>query len=96
MQHAWPFPLIGAGTLALELLGPLALLHRRTAQWWVFGVYGFHVGVLLTMAIAFPYPLSGVAFASFFACERLWLWRGLRRFAGFLGWRPVADGGGTA
>ncbi|HKU40143.1 MAG TPA: HTTM domain-containing protein [Polyangiales bacterium] len=76
VQYAWPFPIIGAGTLALELLGPLALLHRRAARLWVFGVYGFHVGVLLTMAIAFPYPLSGVAFASFFECERLWRWKG--------------------
>jgi Vitamin K-dependent gamma-carboxylase len=96
VQHAWPFPLIGAGTLALELLGPLALLHPRAARLWVFGVYGFHVGVLLTMAIAFPYPLSGIAFASFFPCERLWGWRGLRRFAGFLNGRHVADGGGPA
>ena len=93
VQYAWPFPLIGAGTLALELLGPLALSHPSAARLWVFGVYGFHVGVLLTMAIAFPYPLSGVAFASFFACEGLWRRRGLRRFAGFLRGRRVADGG---
>jgi hypothetical protein len=96
VQYAWPFPLIGIATLALELLGPLALLHPRAARLWVIGVYGFHVGVLLTMTIVFPYPLSGVAFASFWPCERLWRWRGLRRFAGFLAGRHVADGGGPA
>jgi hypothetical protein len=46
------FPLIGAGTLALRLLGHSRL--HRAPRVWVFGVYGFHVGVLLTMAIAFP------------------------------------------
>jgi Vitamin K-dependent gamma-carboxylase len=72
VQRAWPFPPLGALTLGLELLGPLALLHPRAGRAWVAGIYAFHVGVLLTMAIAFPYPLSGIAFASFFACERLW------------------------
>ena len=96
VQLAWPFPVIGTLTMALELLGPLALLHRRAAQLWVAGVYGFHAGVLATMAIAFPYPLSGVAFASFFACERLWERPTLGRIAGWLEGRrtPVADGGG--
>jgi hypothetical protein len=31
----------------------------------------FHVGILALMAIMFPYPLSGVAFASFFPIEQL-------------------------
>jgi hypothetical protein len=89
VQIEWPFPLLGALTLSLELLGPLALLHRRAAQLWVFGIYGFHVGVLLTMAIAFPYPLSGVAFASFFACERLWQRPPLARLHGLFERRPT-------
>ncbi len=89
VQYAWPFPIIGAFTLALELLGPVALLHRRAAQLWVAGIYGFHVGVLLTMAIAFPYPLVGVAFASFFACERLWERRFFAPLARWLAGRPA-------
>lgn len=97
VQYAWPFPLIGTLTLVLELGGPLALLHARAARIWVYGVYGFHLGVLATMAIAFPYPLSGVAFLSFFDCEQLWRWRGLRRIRRWLESRkePVADGGGA-
>lgn len=95
VQYAWPFPFIGALTVALELFGPLTLLHRRAAQLWVAGVYAFHLGVLLSMAIAFPYPLAGVAFASFFAAERIWTWRWLQRPARWLG-ADVADGGEAA
>jgi hypothetical protein len=72
VQYAWPFPVLGTLTLLLELGAPLALLGGRFAAAWVLGVWGFHVGVLATMAIAFPYPLSGIAFASFFALEE-WL-----------------------
>jgi Vitamin K-dependent gamma-carboxylase len=97
VQFAWPFPIVSTLTMALELLGPLALFHPRAGRLWVLGVYGFHVGVLATMAIAFPYPLSGIAFLSFFEAERLWQWRGLRWLARWLdadGKTPVADGGG--
>lgn len=96
VQYAWPFPLIGTLTMVLELGGPFALLQPRLSRLWVIGVYGFHVGVLATMAIAFPYPLSGIAFLCFFECEKLWRWRGLRRLAQWLDGRkaPDADGGG--
>jgi hypothetical protein len=73
-----PFRVIGALSLLLELGAPLALLHRRVGYAWVLGIWGFHLGVVLVMAIAFPYPLSGVAFAAFLPCERLWRWRRLR------------------
>jgi hypothetical protein len=97
VQFAWPFPVISTLTMVLELGGPLALFHPLAARLWVLGVYGFHVGVLATMAIAFPYPLSGIAFACFFECEKLWQWKGLRRFARWLeGDRAAdADGGET-
>jgi hypothetical protein len=96
VQFHWPFPAIATLTMVVEMFGPLALLNRRAGQLWVFGAYGFHIGVLAAMAIAFPYPLSGVAFASFFACERLWQLRGLSRVATWLAGEkaPVADGGG--
>ena len=58
------------------------MLHRRLRNLFIGGLYGFHVGVLATMAIGFPYPLSGVAFAPFFEVERIWKLgplRGLRR-----------------
>jgi hypothetical protein len=92
VQFAWPFRPISALTLVLELGGPLALFYPRAGRLWVFGVWGFHVGVLATMAIAFPYPLSGIAFLSFFECEKLWTCWGLRSFAKWL--TGVADGGG--
>jgi Vitamin K-dependent gamma-carboxylase len=79
VQHSWPFMPIGMLTMVLELGAPLALVHTRLGQLWVLGIWGFHVGVLATMAIGFGYPLSGVAYASFFACERLWTSTWLRR-----------------
>lgn len=63
-------------TLIVELGAPLALLSPRAGKGWVLVTWGFHVGVLATMAIAFVYPLSGIAFAPLFATERL---PGLRR-----------------
>ena len=79
VQFAWPFPLLSVFSMLLELSGPLALLWPRTARAWALGLYGFHVGVFASMAIAFPYPLSGVAFASIVECERLWRLGPLRR-----------------
>jgi len=74
VQHSWPFPIIGALTLVLELGAPLALLGGRLALIWAAAVWLFHAGVLATMAIAFPYPLSGIALASLFPLERIgWL-----------------------
>lgn len=57
-------------SMALELGAPIALFGPRLARVWAVGMWAFHVGVLLLMAIAFVYPLSGVAFASLFAVER--------------------------
>jgi hypothetical protein len=72
VQYAWPFPALSVLTMLLELSGPFTLLVPWLARIWAIGLWGFHVGVFASMAIAFPYPLSGVAFASMFACERLW------------------------
>ena len=57
------------GSMVLELGAPAALLGPRVARAWAVGMWAFHVGVLLIMAIAFVYPLSGVAFAPLFAVE---------------------------
>ncbi|MDD9936234.1 MAG: HTTM domain-containing protein [Myxococcales bacterium] len=75
VQYAWPFPLIGLLTLVFELGAPAAMAGGRLARYWVWGIWAFHVGVLVLMAIAFPYPLCGIAFASFFACEAIFRWR---------------------
>ena len=65
------FTFLACGSLALELLAPLSLFSRRFAHLWVPAMVGFHVGIVALMAIVFPYPLCGVAFASFYRCERL-------------------------
>jgi hypothetical protein len=94
LRHPALFPPVATVTLAAELLGPLALLHRRAARVWCAIVWGFHVGVLGLMAIVFPYPLSGVAFAPFFRVERVWPWlRGLRARQQPEGLAAVAEGG---
>lgn len=79
VQFEWPFEILGVLTLVLELGAPLALLHRRLALAWVVGIWGFHLGVMALMAITFAYPVTGAAFASFFAVERLREFRGVRR-----------------
>jgi len=79
VQVGWPYIGLSILTLLVELGGPIALLNRRLTRLWVLGAWGFHLGVLLSMAIAFPYPLSGVAFASMFECEKLWNVRRLGR-----------------
>ena len=78
VQHQWPFLPIGVLTMVIELGGPVALLREGWARLWVLGIWCFHCGVLATMAIGFAYPLSGVGYASFFECERLWRARWLQ------------------
>jgi hypothetical protein len=71
VPHAWLFTPLAFFTLVVELGAPLALLHRRIAWVWVAGAWLFHAGILALMAIVFPYPLAGVAFAPFFPLERV-------------------------
>lgn len=77
VRYSWPFPVISAISLTLELGAPLSLVHRRVGAWWALGMWGFHLGVLVMMAIVFPYPLS-VGLAPFWNAERIWQWRALR------------------
>lgn len=69
VPHGWIFPPLAAISLAIELGAPVALLGRRWASTWAVLAWSFHVGVLALMAIAFPYPLSGVAFLPFLRSE---------------------------
>lgn len=55
----------------VELGAPLGLLGRRLRWAWVASAWVFHVVVLAVMAVFFPYPLFGVAFASMLPTERL-------------------------
>lgn len=93
VQYAWPFPLLSVFSMLLELSGLLMLRWPLPARIWAGGLYAFHVGVFASMAIAFPYPLSGVAFASIFECERLWR---LRPLVGLYRWFAGPSCAGTA
>jgi hypothetical protein len=66
------FPPLAVATMLVELGAPLSLVHRRVARLWVAAAWCFHLGVLLTMSIAFFYQLSGFAYLPFFAVERAW------------------------
>lgn len=83
VAHAWLFPPLALLSLFLELFAPLALCGPRHARVWAATAWAFHLGVFAVMAIFFPYPLLGVAFAPLFAVERLALfrWLGLSRGA---------------
>ena len=70
VRYGWPFRTLSLCSLVLELGAPLALFSARIAKVWVLGVFGFHLGVLALMAIAFPYQLSFVAYLSFFPLEQ--------------------------
>lgn len=77
--HAWIFPPLAFASLLIELLAPLALVGPRVARVWSWLAWSFHAGVLAIMAIFFPYPLLGLAFAPLFEVEKLPLFRRLRR-----------------
>lgn len=62
-----PFGLV---TVVVELGAPIALLSRRWATAWTAAAWLFHVGIVAVMAISFQYPLSLLAFAPLFRCER--------------------------
>ncbi len=56
--------------IAVELGAPIALLGGRLARGWAVAAWGFHVTVVLTMNIWFPYPLFGFAFLPLLPLER--------------------------
>jgi len=82
IRQTWLFTALALATMVLEVGAPAAMAGGKIALVWVLGVVAFHYGVLALMAIAFPYPMSGIAFASFFRCERLgrWLARRYKRW----------------
>jgi hypothetical protein len=67
--HPGVLPLAAIGALAVELGAPVALLGGMWRNVWVASAWLFHMAIAAVMAIAFPYPLYGVAFAPFFAVE---------------------------
>jgi hypothetical protein len=79
--------LLAVFTLLVELGAPVALASPRLARAWSAAAWCFHAGILLTMAIGFFYPLSGVAFASLLDVERH---PRIARLARFLGGGALA------
>lgn len=65
ISWSWVWIPIAIVTLLLELGAPIALLGRNSARLMALSLWGFHVGVMVLMVIAFPYQLSGVAFLAF-------------------------------
>jgi hypothetical protein len=72
--HPAVLPVAAFGALAVELGAPVALLGGVWRNVWVAAAWLFHLSIAAVMAIAFPYPLYGVAFAPFFDVERAVGW----------------------
>ena len=68
---AWVWGPVAVVTLLVELGAPVALLPGRLRLAWVAAAWAFHVGVVVLMAITFPYQLSGVAYLAFLDVERI-------------------------
>ncbi|MES2638033.1 MAG: hypothetical protein V4850_01065 [Myxococcota bacterium] len=77
-SYAWLLGPAATGSLMVELGAPIALLHRRIGYAWSLAAIGMHWGIHLFMNLVFPYPISGMAFLSFFPLEKLLpaRWRG--------------------
>ena len=71
VEYGWVFPAFAVVTMVVELGAPMALGTGRLRLGWIIGAWVFHLGVLVLMAVFFPYPLTGVAFASMLPAERL-------------------------
>lgn len=72
VRNDWVWPFVAAGTIAIELAAPIALLGGRVRTAWVIATWLMHVGILVFMLIGFPMPLFLVAFAPLYRIERLW------------------------
>jgi hypothetical protein len=70
--HPWVFR-VGVWLTVLVELGAVVVVvgRRRLRIAWIVLAWLFHAGVLALMAVFFPYPLLGFAFASMLPVERL-------------------------
>lgn len=85
-DETWLFTFVGATSLALEFLAPLALLYRRLAWGWAIAIFGVHWCIFAVMDIRFRYCLCGAICLPFFPIET-WIRAPLRWLRGVL--RPV-------
>jgi hypothetical protein len=79
VEQSWLWTPLAIGSLLVELGAPIALVGRRLAIAWVAAAWLFHLGVVALMAIAFPYPLSLVAYAPLLPLEDVAAWLRARR-----------------
>ena len=88
-SHGWILVPSAVVAVVVELAAPVAFVHGRPRDVWVASAWLLHVAIAAVMAITFPYPLCGVAFAPFYDLERgvAVIGRGWRRIARRW-WRP--------
>lgn len=65
------FTVMSAGSLALELGAPLALVDRRLTRMWTLGALSMHWGIFAIMGIRFRHHQSGVVYLPSWPVERL-------------------------
>jgi hypothetical protein len=70
VRYDWVFPPLAWATMVVELGAPLALIGGRIRTVWVASAWGFHVGIVVLMAISFPYQVAGIAYLCLFAPEQ--------------------------
>ncbi len=66
--YSWPIWVIvglSLSSLFLELVAPLAIVHRLVALGIALGLLSFHWGIYFIMGIPFHYQLYGIAFLPF-------------------------------
>jgi hypothetical protein len=85
VRYEWVFTPLAWATVVIELGAPLALLGGRVRTVWAIGAWAFHVGIVVLMAISFPYQVTGIAYLCLFAPER-----GVERAAAW--WRTRRHG----
>lgn len=69
-DHDALFTAMAAGSLAVELLAPVALADRRVGRLWSAAAFGMHWGIKAIMNITFRHQLSGVMYLPFILGRR--------------------------
>lgn len=69
-RYGWLFPPLATVSMVVEVGALAAVPRSRLREVWVAAAWLFHVGVLVLMAILFPYQLFGLAFLSLLPLER--------------------------
>ncbi len=71
LQFGWLWPPAALFTVIVELGAPVAFVRNRLRYAWVAAAWLFHVGIVATMAIVFPYHLAGIAYAAILPTDRI-------------------------